>query len=283
MKLILMGTPDFVVPIFDAAADAHEVIAVFTRAPKPDKTPVHLWAESRGLPVLTNIKEFDSVLRPDYILVAAYGVILKDNILNAAPCLNIHPSLLPRYRGPSPIVSAIMNGDSESGVCLMKMTAEVDAGDVLMREPFQIGENETAADIEKKVGGIAADMFLKYLAAPEIYPPVPQAGNPTFTKKITSADSVIDWSRSVAEIHNLVRAIGGRTIINGIDVKILKTNLVPFAGQKVDGCHLWRPDGVVRQPSDENALHIVKVQPAGKKPMDWKDFMNGQRGKCVIG
>jgi methionyl-tRNA formyltransferase len=110
MKVVLMGTPGFVVPIFDKIASGHEVSAVFTRAPKPagrkqiiTKSPVHEWAESRGIPVHTSIREFDSPQSPapgpDFIIVAAYGVILRDNVLNAAPCINIHPSDLPKYRG----------------------------------------------------------------------------------------------------------------------------------------------------------------------------------------
>jgi methionyl-tRNA formyltransferase len=268
MKIILMGTPDFVVPIFDKIANAHEVIAVFTRAPKPvgrkqviTKTPVHRWAESRGIPVYTSIREFDELSIDNCqlsIIVAAYGVILKDNVLKYNP-INIHPSLLPKYRGAAPIVSAIMNGDTESGVCLMNMTAEVDAGDILMRDKFQIGANETTADVEKKVAAISGDMVLRYLENQSAYPAVPQTGDPTFTKKITAGDTVIDWKKTPAEIHNQIRAIGGRTTVNGIGVKILTTRI------------------------GDGKLIIENVQPSGKKPMSWQSFLNGLHETITIG
>jgi methionyl-tRNA formyltransferase len=271
-----MGTPGFVVPIFDKIASRHKIEAVFTRAPKPvgrkkiiTKTPVHAWAESKNIPVYTNINKLanpvpafagmtNRIPNPDYIVVAAYGVILKKEALDFAPCLNIHPSMLPKYRGAAPIVSAILNGDAETGVCLMKMAEEVDAGDVLLCERLPIGENETTADIEKKVSKAAGDMVLRYLDAPEGFPPVPQSGEPTFTRKITNDDLSVDWKKTPREIHNQIRAIGGRTIINGIEIKILETEI---AGGE---------------------LEIKTVQPAGKKPMGWADFMNGQHEKCDI-
>jgi len=265
MKLILMGTSSWVIPIFDRAADEHEIVAVFSRAPKPagrkkvlTRSPVHEWAEKRRLKVLTSIKDFNAndyrLMTIDYIVVASYGVILKDNVLNFAPTINIHPSDLPKYRGAAPMSTAIYNGDTESAVCLMQVSAEVDAGDVFMRQKFMIGENDTIIDVEKHVGEISADMLSEYLRDPAKYPPVSQVGTPTFTRKWTGDDEIIDWSRSPREIHNQVRAIGGRTKINGIDVKILET--------KMNG----------------NQLEILRIQPAGKNPMDWKSFVNGQRG-----
>jgi methionyl-tRNA formyltransferase len=264
MKLILMGTPDFVVPIFDAIAARHEIAAVFTRAPKPagrkrimTKTPVHIWAESRGIPVFTNINEFtihNSQFTIDYIVVAAYGVILKQNVLDFAPCVNIHPSLLPKYRGPTPVETAILNGETESGVCLMQMTAGVDAGDILMREKFPIGINDYAADVYRRVSEIAPKMVLEYLDAPEKYPPRPQVGEPTFTRKFTRDDRYITYdAEPPIKFHNIVRAIGGWSIIDGVEVKITRTEM------KDDGAR------------------IADVQPAGGRPMKWRDFLNGRK------
>ena len=267
MKLILMGSPQFVVPIFDKIASRHEIVAVFTRAPKPvgrkqilTKTPVHIWAENKNIPVHTSIKDFQTlgpVLKTvDYTVVASYGVILKDDVLNAAPCINIHPSLLPKYRGPSPITSAIMNGDTESGVCLMQVAPEVDSGDIFMCNGFSIGENETTLDIENKVSEIASDMVLRFLESPEKYPAKPQMGTPTFTEKVT--DNKIDWAKTPQQNHNQIRAIGGWTTINGIITKVLETRI------------------------ENGELKITKLQPSGKKPMTWKEFINGQHGKCDI-
>ena len=266
MKLILMGTNDFVVPVFDALAKQHEIIAVFTRAPKPmgrkhilTPSPVHIWADARGLKVYTSIKEFDNVSdKPDMIIVFSYGVILHDNVLNSAPCINIHPSSLPKYRGPSPIKTAILNGDKDMDVCLMKMVSELDAGDIVMRENIEIGENDTNAIMESKVSNTAIEMLDKYFVNPEKYAAVPQGDNAVYTCKFTGDDEIINWNKTPQQIHNQIRALGcGRTKINGIDVKILETRI-------------------------ENAnLQIIKIQPAGKNPMDWKSFVNGLHGADI--
>ena len=261
MKLVLMGTNDFVIPIFNALKNAgHEIVAVFTRAPKPTgrnhvltPSPVHNWADAHGITVHTNINEYNYT--PDMVIVVSYGVILRDNVLNSAPVINIHPSDLPKYRGPSPIKTAIFNGDTQSAVCLMRLAPELDAGAVYMRVPFEIGENDTNEIIEDRVSEIGAKMLVEYLSNPEKYVPVAQSGVPTYTRKFTGDDEIIDWSRDVHEIHNQIRALGsGRTKINGIDVKILATNI------------------------EQGELRILMVQPAGKKPMDWKSFVNGLRG-----
>jgi methionyl-tRNA formyltransferase len=264
MKIVLMGTNDFVVPIFEAVRCAgHEIVAVFTRAPKPTgrkqvltPSPVHNWANEHGLRVHTSIKENNN--NPDMVVVVSYGVILRDNVLNSAPVINIHPSDLPKYRGPSPIKTAIYNGDRQSAVCLMRLVAEMDAGPVMMREPFEIGENDTNEIVEKRVSKIGAKMLVEYLSAPEKYKPVAQSGAPTFTRKFTGDDEIIDWTKPVITIHNQVRAIGaGRTKINGVEVKILETRM------------------------ENDKLNIVRIQPAGKKPMDWKSFLNGLRGSEI--
>lgn len=261
MKLVLMGTNAFVVPIFDAIKNAgHEIMAVFTRAPKPTgrkriltPSPVHIWANENGLTVHTNINEYNYT--PDMVVVISYGVILRDNVLNSAPVINIHPSLLPKYRGPSPIRTAIYNGDKTSAVCLMDVTPELDAGDVHICREFEIDINDTNESVEERVSQIGADMLIEYLQKPSAYSGTPQSGTPTFTHKWTGDDEIIDWSRTPREIHNQIRALGcGRTQINGIDVKILKTRL------------------------NNDNLEILEIQPAGKKPMDWKSFTNGLRG-----
>lgn len=264
MKLVLMGTNSFVVPIFEAIRQSgHEIMAVFTRAPKPvgrkqilTPSPVHNWALEHNLPLHTSIKEYN--YSPDMVVVISYGVILRDDVLNSAPVVNIHPSLLPLYRGPSPIRTAIYNGDKKSGVCLMQVTSEMDAGDIYECREFDIDINDTNETVENRVSQISIDMLLPFLDTPESYNAVPQDGVPTFTKKWTGNDEIIDWSRGNMAVHNQVRALGaGRTKINGMDVKILSTRL------------------------DEDKLDILQLQPAGKKPMDWRSFVNGLRGETV--
>jgi methionyl-tRNA formyltransferase len=189
------------------------------------------------------------------VIVFAYGAILRDNVLSSAPCINIHPSLLPKYRGPSPIKTAIMNGDTESGVCLIKMVSELDSGDILMCKKFNIDIDDTNEIVELKVSKIAVDMILEYMDAPNNFIPKPQDGKISYTAKTGVYNEFIDWKKSPIEIHNLVRAFGaGRTKINGIDIKILKTKM------------------------NNNNLEIITVQPAGRRPMDWKSFVNGLHG-----
>ncbi len=266
-KLILMGTNDFVVPVFDALKNKHEILAVYTRAPKPigrkhilTRSPVHVWADENNIPVHTSIREYENV-GADYIVVMSYGVILRDNVLDSAHCINIHPSSLPKYRGPSPIRTAIFNGDDNLDVCLMTMTTEMDAGDVLLRKNIKIGENDTNKIVEHNVSLAAIDVLDQFLESPNDFTGVPQTGTPTFTRKFTGDDEIIDWNKNARQIHNQIRALGaGRTKINGMDVKILETRV------------------------NNGILDIVRLQPAGKKPMDWKSFVNGLHGaKIEIG
>ncbi|MDR0967401.1 MAG: methionyl-tRNA formyltransferase [Rickettsiales bacterium] len=262
MRIVLMGTPEFVVPVFDNLSRNHEVVATFTRAPKPQgrkkiitKSPVDAWAESKNIPTHYKISELNNYTDIDFVIVMAYGVIIPDSLLEKYKFINIHPSDLPAYRGAAPITTAIYNGDTESAVCLMSVASDVDSGDVFMREKFAIGENDTTADIEKKVGEIAIKMLEKFLASPEKFPPVAQVGTPSFSRKWTGADEIIDWGKKPEQIHNQIRSIGGRTKINGIDTKILQTKVI------------------------NGELEILRVQPAGKNAMTWKDFLNGQTDK----
>ncbi len=265
MKIVLMGTNSWVVPIFDALRQNHEIIAVFTRAPKPagrknilQKTPVEIWANALDLPVYNNINDYN--FNPDFIVVASYGVILRDNVLGSAQTVNIHPSLLPKYRGPSPMLTALFNGDKKSGVCLMEMAAEVDAGDIYMCREFDIGEDDNNSDVENTDSKLSSVMLNEFLSEPNKYPKQKQIGNPTFTKKFTKEDLIIDWNKSATDIHNQIRSIGGKTKINGGDVKITKTKIL-----------------------NNGELEILKLTPAGKSEMDWKSFVNGCRGEIKIG
>ena len=264
MKLILMGTNDFVVPVFESLRQKHEILSVFTRAPAPagrkqvlTASPVQIWAESHNIPVHNKISEFENN-GADFVVVMSYGVILPDNVLASGHFINIHPSDLPKYRGPSPIRSALKNGDTESVVCLMKIAQELDAGDIYMRVKFDIDLDDTNETVEKKVDDIAIKMLDEFFASPEKYKPIAQSGTPIISHKFTGADEIIDWKKSPIEIHNMVRALGcGRTKINGVDVKILKTKI-----------------------KDGN-LEILEIQPAGKRPMDWKSFVNGLHGADI--
>jgi methionyl-tRNA formyltransferase len=157
------------------------------------------------------------------------------------------------------MLTAILNGDKETGICLTDVTPELDAGGIHMTRKIEIGENDANADLEKRVSSISADMLSEYLMDPAKYPAAPQAGDPTYTRKFTKDDLIIDWNKTPRQIHNQIRSIGGRAKIGGVDVKILETRVV---GDK---------------------LEILRVQPAGKNAMDWKSFANGRRGEIKLG
>ncbi len=260
-KLILMGTNDFVVPVFDFLSKNHDIISVFTRAPKPvgrkhilTRSPVHDWAVENGISVHTTIREFN-IGDADYVFIMSYGVLLSDNILSTGKFINIHPSSLPKYRGASPIRTALLNGDTDMDVCLMQIVSEMDAGGVYLRKNINIDENDTNKTLEKKVSQTSIEILQEFFADDDKFFPEPQIGEPTYTRKFTGSDEIIDWTKTPYEIHNLVRALGcGRTKINGVDVKIVETAI------------------------KNSGLEIIKIQPAGKTVMDWKSFVNGLHG-----
>ena len=183
-----MGTNDWVLNSFERLNEEHEVLAVFTTPPRPSgrkmqltKTPVHIWAEEKGLKVHNDISEYD--YDPDFNIVMSYGVILRDNVLSRARTVNVHPSDLPKYRGPSPMLTAIKNGDESTVICLMDVAPELDAGDVLIRYDIEIHNDDTIQDLEDAVSSASADILSAFLKAPYSYEPVSQEGAVTFTKK----------------------------------------------------------------------------------------------------
>lgn len=262
MNLVLLGSGGFVVPVFESLRLEHHILQVFTRKPAKagrkqieTKTPVHEWAESHGIPVKFDINEFKGE-GVDYAVVMSYGVIVPDEVLARCTFLNVHPSDLPKYRGPAPIRTALRNGDSHSAVCVMKMVEKVDAGDVFIREGFDIGPNETNSDIQHKVAGITIDLLHRFLSNPSAYPPIPQEGEAIITHRTSKEDRTVDLNAMSAwEIHNRIRAYESVfTTIGNTEVKLLQTEVTP-----------------------DNKLKIIRIQPCGKKEMDWRTFLNGHR------
>ncbi len=274
MNLILMGTNDWTVPIFESLLKQHNIVAVFTKAPSMrgrkmilQKSLVHIWAEKNGLQVYTDISDFNKIdiTNIDFCIIISYGVILKENVINSVKCLNIHPSLLPKYRGASPIQTAILNGDKETGVCLIDINKEVDSGNIYLIKKIDISINDTCKDLENKIINTSIDILDKYLKDPNLYESRKQEGDIIFTKKFFEKDTKIDWNKSAFEIHNQIRSIGGKCLAselieilkNDFELKIIKTELV------------------------DDKLRILYIQPSGKKQMDFKSFLNGQRTKII--
>lgn len=274
MNLILMGTNDWTVPIFESLFKQHNIVAVFTKAPSMQgrkmilrKSSVHIWAEKNGLQVYTDISDFNKIdiTNIDFSIIISYGVILKENVINSVKCLNIHPSLLPKYRGASPIQTAILNGNKETGVCLIDINKEVDSGNIYLMKKIDIGINDTCKDLENKIINTSIDILDKYLKDPDLYKSRKQEGDVILTKKFFEKDTKIDWNKSAFEIHNQIRSIGGKCLAselieilkNDFELKIIKTELV------------------------DDKLRILYIQPSGKKQMDFKSFLNGQRTKII--
>ncbi len=274
--MIFMGTPEFSVPVLDALQEAHEILAVYCQPPRPagrgkaDRpSPVQARAKALGLPVRhpvslrseEAIRDF-AALGADVAVVVAYGLILPQAVLDAPRfgCLNIHASLLPRWRGAAPIHRAIMAGDRETGVCIMQMEAGLDTGPVLLREAVAIGAEETTADLHDRLSALGARLIVEALARLPL-PAVPQpAEGVTYAAKIDKAEARVDWTRPAAEVDRLV---------GGERVKLLRSHLAEGTG---------RPGQVLGGfivACGEGAVEITEAQREGKRPMAALDVLRG--------
>ncbi len=291
MKIIFMGTPDFSVPVLDALVQAgHDIVAVYCQPPRPagrgkkDRpSPVQVKAEALGLPVRHPVSlkgsqeqaEFAG-LQADVAVVVAYGLILPQAVLDAPKlgCLNIHASLLPRWRGAAPIHRAIMAGDAQTGVCIMQMEAGLDTGPVLLREATDIGAEETTGALHDRLSAMGAGLVVEALGRlPELAPDVQPDEGVTYAAKIDKAEARVDWSRSAAEVDRLIRGLspfpGAWCEVGGERVKLLGSRLVDgsgASGQVLGGFTIACADG---------AVEITQVQRAGKRPMAAVEALRG--------
>lgn len=226
MRLAFMGTPEFAVPsLAELIASGHEIVAVYSQPPRPKgrgqqltPSPVQAFAEAMGLPVFTpaSMKAADAIeafqaLDLDAACVVAYGQILKREVLEAPRlgCLNLHGSLLPRWRGAAPIQRAIMAGDARTGVQIMQMSEGLDEGPILLSEALDIRADDTAATLSERMARVGADLWPRALAALERggTEAVAQVGEATYAKKITPAEARIDWSRPAPEVDAHIRGL----------------------------------------------------------------------------
>ncbi|WP_299984982.1 methionyl-tRNA formyltransferase [uncultured Ruegeria sp.] len=292
MRIIFMGAPDFSVPVLDALLEAgHEVVAVYCQPPRPagrgkkDRpTPVHARAEALGLEVRhpTSLKSQDeqarfAALNADIAVVVAYGLILPQPILDAPThgCLNIHASLLPRWRGAAPIHRAIMAGDAQTGICIMQMEAGLDTGPVMLREFTDIGIEETTAQLHDRLSDMGAALIVEALARlPNLTPdPQPEDGV-TYAAKIDKSEARIDWSAPASEVDRKIRGLspfpGAWTEVGGDRVKLLASRLAK--GQGVPGEVL---DEHLSVACGEGAVELLRLQRAGKGAQDTETFLRG--------
>jgi methionyl-tRNA formyltransferase len=290
MKIVFMGTPDFSVPVLRALHQAHEILAVYCQPPRPAgrgkadrKSPVQRAAEALGLPVRHPVslrsedaaKDF-AALAADVAVVVAYGLILPKSVLDAPRfgCLNIHASLLPRWRGAAPIHRAILAGDRETGVCIMQMEAGLDTGPVLLRQAVPIGAEETTADLHDRLSALGARLILQALnrLADLVPEPQPEDGV-TYAAKIDKAEARVDWAQPAVQVDRLIRGLspfpGAWTDINGERVKLLRCRLA--AGQGAPGQVL----GGFTIACGQGAVEVTEAQREGKRPMPAAEILRG--------
>jgi methionyl-tRNA formyltransferase len=300
LRVIFMGTPDFAVPtLSEIVGQGHEVVAVYTRPPaaagrgmelKP--SPVHGMAERFGLPVLTpktlRTEEAAETFRghaADVAVVVAYGMLLPKAVLEAPElgCLNLHASLLPRWRGAAPIQRAIMAGDKETGVAVMKMEEGLDTGPVAMVERVAITPDMNAGELHDRLMVLGADLMVRALAALSRgglgFTPQPEEGV-TYAHKLKNEEALIDWSKPAQEVHDHIRGLSpfpGAYFTADFGkgrerVKVLRSTLGQGSGSPAT---LIDNDGTIS--CGEGAIRLIQVQRAGKGPVAFEEFLRGVR------
>ncbi|MBO1323691.1 methionyl-tRNA formyltransferase [Acetobacter sp. TBRC 12305] len=295
MRLVFMGTPDFAVPALRALHRAgHEIVAVYSQPPRPAgrgkalrASPVQQAAETLGLPVRhplslrRNQEKWDAfaALGADAAVVAAYGLILPQPMLDAPRrgCLNIHASLLPRWRGASPIQSAILAGDTQSGVTIMQMEAGLDTGPMLLSHAVPITPHTTASTLHDALAELGADLILRVLAENPPPQPQPEAGV-TYAPRLTRDDGRIDWAEDASAIDRRVRALTPwpgtfTTLEDGTVLKIGAAELVNDQATAPPGTVL---DSRLNIACGHGVIRLTRLQRPGRGMMDASDFLRGQ-------
>ncbi|TDM07311.1 methionyl-tRNA formyltransferase [Macrococcus lamae] len=297
-KIIFMGTPDFSSPILERLAANYNVIAVVTQPDKPvgrkkimTPPPVKVTAEQLNIPVyqpvkLTGSQELDEIisLKPDLIVTAAYGQLLPERLLETPQygCINVHASLLPKYRGGAPIHYAVINGEQETGVSIMYMVKKLDAGDVISQRVISIEQNDTVGTVHDKLSALGVELLMETL--PSIIEGTnsrtPQDESAvTFASNISREDEYVDFNRSALEVYNQIRGLSpwpvGYANLSGKPMKLWHAELTE--GEGTPGQILRADkDGIVVAALD-GAVLLTEIQPAGKKRMTAASFAAGQQ------
>ena len=296
LSLAFFGTPDFAVPVLAGLLEAgHGVVCVYSQPPRPAgrghrarSAPVHRFAEARGLAVRTPATLKDPKAQRDFAalgldaaVVAAYGLLLPAEILSAPRlgCLNVHASLLPRWRGAAPIARAILAGDAESGVTIMRMSEDLDSGVIVLQERMPVPSAATAASLEDALAGLGARLIVQALDGLDRgrLEPVPQpADGVTWAAKLTRAEGRLDWHRPAAELERRVRAFapqpGAWFTHDGERIKVLAAAIAPAEGEGRPGVVL---DDRLTVACGEDALRLLELQRAGRAAMSAAAFLRG--------
>ena len=303
MRIVFMGTPDFAVEILNSLSEnGHEIAAVVTQPDKPkgrgkkmEAPAVKVRAEELGLEVYQPLKlrdeEFISILRkinPEAIIVAAYGKILPKEILDLPPlgCINVHGSLLPKYRGAAPIQRAIMNGDELTGVTIMRMNEGMDTGEMLTKVEVKIESDDNSGSLFAKMAKAGANLLLQTLPLwqrGEITPQKQDENLATYAPMIAKEEELIDWHKSAREIGNLLRGLApapcGYTYFRGERLKIGACTWLAEENSAAAGEVLAVEKNGITVACGKGCLRLIQVQPAGKKMLSAWDFSNGSKIK----
>lgn len=301
MRIIFMGTPDFAVPVLAAIAGQHDVVAVYSRAPAKSgrgmqvrPSPVHALAEALAIPVHTpsTLKTSEAQAQfvaheADAAVVVAYGMLLPKTILDtpADGCLNLHASLLPRWRGAAPIHRAVMAGDAATGVMVMRMEEGLDTGPIAMMERCTIGPDDTTGELHDRLKILGADLMMRALAAlsrGSLHFTPQAADGVTYARKILNDEARIDFAAPAQTVHNLIRGLSPfpgaffeADLGKGPErVKVLKSIRIASAPTGLPGTLM---DDNLTIACGEDAVRLLTVQRAGSKPMDAASFLNGSR------
>lgn len=296
MNVIFIGTAPLGIPTLRALAQQHRVLAVFTQPDRPagrglvpTPPPIKRVAQELGLTVYQPEKinreaEFIKTLNPDVIVVVAFGQFLSKKLL-AIPkygCINLHASLLPKYRGAAPIQWALITGECETGLTTFLLNEEMDAGDILLQEKVSISDEDTAGTLHDKLAELGPDLVLRTLEGLEqgtLIPRPQDHSQATFAPKIESIMGQIDWSQPARKIFNLIRGLnpapGAYTFWEGQRLKLYASRVVPSSSIFPPGCVIDAERLIVR--CGEDALELLEVQPAGKRRMSGHDFVNGYK------
>ena len=298
MRLAFMGSPDFAVPALRALhAAGHSIAAVYCQPPRPagrghavQRCPVHVAADSLGLPVRTPARlrkdeaehQGFADLQLDAAVVAAYGLILPQPMLDAPKrgCLNIHASLLPRWRGAAPIHAAVLAGDAETGITIMQMDTGLDTGPMLLAQSVPIGSRDTTGHLHDVLAELGASLILRVLD--EVPAPVPQpAQGATYAPKLTREDGRIDWARDATAIERQVRAMdpwpGTFTTLGGSLLKVLAAEPAEGEGPSSPVSPGTVLDARLSVACGRGALRLTRVQLAGRAAVDAGAFLRGHK------
>ena len=301
MKIVFMGTPDFAVPCLRTLAEsAHEVAAVFTQPDKPKgrgykliPTPVKAAAAEYDIPVYQPLslrkgedaEESMRVLReiaPDLIVVTAYGQILPKEILELPKygCINIHASLLPKYRGAAPINWVLLNGEKETGVTSMQMSEGLDTGDMLIKRATPIGENETCEELYARLSAMGGEVLAETIDALDkgsLSPEVQDDSLSCYSPMIRKEMSALDFSKTAAEVHNTIRGVTGFTMLEGKRLKVFASRIAEGSFDSAENGSVVDTKRFAVKCGDGRAVIFTEVQPEGKKRMKTEDFLRGRK------